>query len=168
MLLYRVLYLTGYGLTLERSQAVPPVESPPPWTSEHGETRAWRQTTGPLGQARNAVGMAVAERTWPATFTGRTRSVDHHTYFICGDGDLMEGSPMQRIVRRHFQAREADRVLRRQPHQIDGSTDLTYSDDAGTRFEARAGHVHHVADGMTLEPSCRDRRPRKAIRRGRP
>src|SRR5438128_9404296 len=89
MLLYSSLYLTGYGLTLEDLKQFRQWESRTPGHPEYGHAPGVETTTGPLGQGfGNAVGMAVAETHLRATFGD---IVDHYTYFICSDGDLMEG-----------------------------------------------------------------------------
>ena len=94
-------------------------ESRTPGHPEYGHTPGVETTTGPLGQGvGNAVGMAVAEAHLAATFNRDGHAiVDHHTYFICSDGDLMEGvSHEAASFAGHFEARQADRLLRRQPH----------------------------------------------------
>ena len=119
MLLYSCLYLSGYDVTLEDLKQFRQWESRTPGHPEYGYTDGVETTTGPLGQGvGNAVGMAVAEAHLAATFNRDGHAiVDHYTYFICSDGDLMEGHLARGgVVRRALQAREADRLLRRQPH----------------------------------------------------
>ena len=93
MLLYSILYLTGYGLTLDDLKEFRQWESRTPGHPEYGYTPGVETTTGPLGQGvANSVGMAVAEAHLAATFNRPGHDiVDHHTFFICSDGDLMEG-----------------------------------------------------------------------------
>src|SRR5947208_3933871 len=93
MLLYSVLYLTGYDLTLDDLKQFRQWESKTPGHPEYGYTPGVETTTGPLGQGvGNAVGMAVAEAHLAATFNKPQHAiVDHYTFFICSDGDLMEG-----------------------------------------------------------------------------
>src|SRR3954466_2820566 len=94
MLIYSVLYLTGYDLTLDDIKQFRQWESRTPGHPEYGYTPGVETTTGPLGQGvANAVGFAGAEAHLAATFNkpGAPALVDHHTYFICSDGDLMEG-----------------------------------------------------------------------------
>src|SRR6202142_739651 len=93
MLLYSLLYLTGYGLTLEDIESFRQGGSRTPGHPEHGLTAGVEATTGPLGQGfANAVGMAIAERRLAEEFNrpGHTL-IDHYTYGICSDGDLQEG-----------------------------------------------------------------------------
>ena len=149
MLLYSVLYLTGYDLTLEDLKQFRQWESKTPGHPEYGYTPGVETTTGPLGQGfGNAVGMAVAEAHMGAVFNrpGHT-IVDHHTYFICSDGDLMEGvSHEAASFAGHFRLGKLIGFYDDNKITIDGSTDLTYSDDAAMRFEAYGWHVQHVAD----------------------
>src|SRR6266853_390819 len=93
MLLYAVLYLTGYDLTLDEIKQFRQWGSRTPGHSEFGLTRGVEATTGPLGQGvGNAVVMAIAEEQLAALFTRPGHAiVDHRTYFVCTDGDLMEG-----------------------------------------------------------------------------
>src|SRR5439155_26386330 len=95
MLLYSCLYLSGYDVTLDDIKQFRQWESRTPGHPEYGYTPGVETTTGPLGQGvGNAIGMAVAEAHLAATFnkgTGDNAIIDHHTYFICSDGDLMEG-----------------------------------------------------------------------------
>src|ERR687894_3276919 len=93
MLLYSVLYLTGYDLSLEDLQQFRQWESKTPGHPEYSYTPGVETTTGPLGQGvGNAIGFAVAEAHMAAVFNRPGHEVvNHHTYFICSDGDLMEG-----------------------------------------------------------------------------
>ena len=149
MLLYSVLYLTGYDLTLEDLKQFRQWESKTPGHPEYGYTPGVETTTGPLGQGiATAVGMAVAEAHMGAVFNrpGHT-IVDHHTYFICSDGDLMEGvSHEAASFAGHFKLGKLIGFYDDNKITIDGSTELTYSDDAAMRFEAYGWHVQHIAD----------------------
>src|SRR5690606_1318161 len=93
MLLYSMLYLSGYGLELEDLKEFRQWESGTPGPPEYGMARGVETTTGPLGQGfANGVGMAMAERHLAALFNRSGHEViDHYTYAICSDGDLMEG-----------------------------------------------------------------------------
>lgn len=93
MLLYSLLYLTGYDLSLDDLKNFRQWESRTPGHPELGVTPGVETTTGPLGQGfANAVGMAMAERHMAARFNRPEHTlVDHHTWVVCGDGDLMEG-----------------------------------------------------------------------------
>ena len=149
MLLYSVLHLTGYDLALDDLKQFRQWESRTPGHPEYGYTPGVETTTGPLGQGiGNAVGFAVAEAHLAAEFNREGHAiVDHHTYFICGDGDLMEGvSHEAASFAGHFKLGKLVGFYDDNQITIDGRTDLTYSDDAGRRFEAYGWHVQHVAD----------------------
>src|SRR5688572_14576383 len=149
MLLYSVLYLTGYDLTLDDIKQFRQWESRTPGHPEYGYTAGVETTTGPLGQGfGNAVGMAVGEAHLAATFNRDGHAIlDHHTYFIAGDGDLMESvSHEAASFAGHFRLGKLIGFYDDNQITIDGRTDLTYSDDAGRRFEAYGWHVQHVAD----------------------
>jgi transketolase len=153
MLLYSLLYLTGYDLALDDLKEFRQWESRTPGHPEYGYTPGVETTTGPLGQGvGNAVGMAVAEAKLAAEFNRDGHAIiDHHTYFICSDGDLMEGvSHEASSFAGHFKLGKLIGFYDDNRITIDGSTDLTYSDDAGKRFEAYGWHVQHVADGNDL------------------
>ena len=149
MLLYSVLYLTGYDLTLDDLMQFRQWESRTPGHPEYGYTPGVETTTGPLGQGvANAVGMAVAEAHLAAVFNRPGHALlDHHTYFIASDGDLMEGvSHEASSFAGHFRLGKLIGFYDDNRITIDGSTDLTYSDDAAMRFESYGWHVQHVAD----------------------
>ncbi len=154
MLLYSLLYLTGYDLTIEDLKQFRQWESRTPGHPEYGYTPGVETTTGPLGQGfANAVGMAVAEAHLAAVFNRDGHAViDHHTYFICSDGDLMEGlSHEAASFAGHFRLGKLIGFYDDNKITIDGSTELTYSDDPHTRFEAYGWHVLAVADVNDLE-----------------
>ena len=154
MLLYSCLYLSGYDLTLDDIKQFRQWESRTPGHPEHGYTPGVETTTGPLGQGiGNAVGMAVAEAHLAATFNKADQAiVDHHTYFICSDGDLMEGiSHEAASFAGHFKLGKLIGFYDDNRITIDGSTDLTYTDDAGKRFEAYGWQVLHVTDVNDLD-----------------
>ena len=117
MLLYALLYLTGHdGMGIEEIKRFRQLHSPAAGHPEYGEHPGIETTTGPLGQGiATAVGMALAERLLAARF-GRSL-VDHRTWVIASDGDLMEGiSHEAAALAGHLLPVEADRALRRQPH----------------------------------------------------
>ena len=99
MLLYSMLYLNGYGLTLEDLKNFRQWDSKTPGHPEYGHTAGVETTTGPLGQGiANAVGMAMAERHMAARFNkADAELINHFTYVMCGDGDLMEGVAMEAV-----------------------------------------------------------------------
>jgi transketolase len=149
MLLYSALFLTGYDLSLDDLKQFRQWGSKTPGHPEHGETAGVETTTGPLGQGiGNAIGMAAAEAHLAAVFNRANHAiVDHYTWFICGDGDLMEGvSHEAASFAGHAKLGRLIGFYDDNKITIDGATDLTYSDDAGKRFEAYGWHVEHVAD----------------------
>src|SRR3954462_101636 len=154
MLLYSSLFLTGYDVTLEDLKQFRQWESRTPGHPEYGYTAGVETTTGPLGQGvGNAVGFAVAEAHLAATFNRDGHDiVDHHTFFICSDGDLMEGiSHEAASFAGHFKLGKLIGFYDDNHITIDGSTDLTYTDDAGKRFEAYGWQVLHITDVNDLD-----------------
>jgi transketolase len=149
MLLYGSLYLAGYDLPLEEIKNFRQWESLTPGHPEVHHTQGVETTTGPLGQGvANAVGFAVAEAHLAATFNrpGHT-IVDHFTYFIAGDGCLMEGlSHEAASYAGHMKLGKLIGFFDDNGITIDGSTALTCSDDAAKRFEAYGWQVLHVYD----------------------
>jgi len=149
MLLYAALYLSGYDLTLDDIRQFRQWGSKTPGHPEVGHTAGVETTTGPLGQGlANAVGMAIAERSLAATFNRDGHAiVDHMTWFIAGDGDLMEGiSHEAASFAGHQRLGKLIGFFDDNRITIDGSTDLSCSDDVVARFTSYGWHVGHVAD----------------------
>jgi len=154
MLLYACLYLSGYDLTLEDLKEFRQWESKTPGHPEVHFTPGVETTTGPLGQGiGNAVGMAVAEAHLAATFNKSDNAiVDHYTYFVCSDGDLMEGiSHEAASFAGHFKLGKLIGFYDDNRITIDGSTDLTFTDDTSKRFEAYGWQVLHISDVNDLD-----------------
>ena len=153
MLLYAALYLTGYDLSLDDIKQFRQWGSRTPGHSEHGLTTGVEATTGPLGQGvGNAVGMALAEAHLAQLFNrpGHT-IVDHCTYFLASDGDLMEGVSHEACsLAGHLKLGRLIGIYDDNRITIDGKTDLTFSDDTAKRFESYGWHVERVADGNDL------------------
>ncbi len=154
MLLYSVLYLTGYDLTLDDIKQFRQWGSRTPGHSEHGVTPGVEATTGPLGQGTgNAVGMAIAEAQLRALFNrpGHT-IIDHYTYFLASDGDLMEGVSHEACsLAGHLKLGKLIGFYDDNRITIDGSTDLAFSDNTARRFESYGWHVQRIADGNDLK-----------------
>ncbi|GAC1411707.1 MAG: transketolase [Gemmatimonadaceae bacterium] len=148
MLLYSVLYLTGYDLTLDDLKQFRQWESKTPGHPEYGYTPGVETTTGPLGQGiGNAVGFAVAEAHMGAVFNRDRKIINHHVYFIASDGDMMEGvSHESASFAGHLKLGKLIGFYDDNHITIEGATALTFSDDTGARFEAYGWHVQHVAD----------------------
>jgi transketolase len=148
MLLYSVLYLTGYDLTLDDLKQFRQWESKTPGHPELGYTPGIETTTGPLGQGvGNAVGMAVAEAHLGAVFNRDQKIIDHNVYFVASDGDMMEGvSHEAASFAGHLKLGKLIGFYDDNHITIEGDTALTFSDDTGARFAAYGWHVQHVAD----------------------
>ena len=141
ILLYSMLHLTGHGLTLDDLRDFRQWGSATPGHPEVGHTAGVEVTTGPLGQGiANGVGMAIAERNLRARFGSEV--CDHHTFVICGDGDLAEGiSHEAASLAGHLGLGRLVVVYDDNHITIDGPTELALSDDAPTRFRAYGWHV---------------------------
>jgi transketolase len=149
MLLYSALYLSGYDVSLEDIKQFRQWESRTPGHPEYGYTAGVETTTGPLGQGlANAVGMAMAEAHLAAVFNKPGQEiVNHYTWFIASDGDLMEGVSHEAAsfaghngLGKLIGFYDDNRIT------IDGPTDLSYSDDAQKRFESYGWQVLRLPD----------------------
>jgi transketolase len=148
MLLYSVLYLTGYDLTLDDLKQFRQWESKTPGHPEYGYTPGVETTTGPLGQGvGNSVGMAVGEAHLGAVFNREQKIMDHYVYFIASDGDMMEGvSHESASFAGHARLGKLIGFYDDNHITIEGDTALTFSDDTGERFEGYGWHVQHVSN----------------------
>jgi transketolase len=146
ILLYSMLHLTGYDLTLDDLKAFRQWGSRTPGHPERGHTEGVEVTTGPLGQGiGNAVGMAIAERELRARFGPDL--VDHHTFCIMGDGDLSEGlSHEAASLAGHLGLGRLVCVYDDNHVSIDGPTELSLSDDAAARFRAYGWNVENLGE----------------------
>ncbi|MBW3572682.1 MAG: transketolase [Gemmatimonadetes bacterium] len=154
MLLYSMLYLTGYGLTLDDIRNFRQWESPTPGHPEYGLTRGVETTTGPLGQGfANGVGMAMAEAHLAARYNRPGHQViDHYVYAICSDGDLMEGVAAEAAsLAGHLKLGKLIYFWDDNRITIEGSTELAFTEDVARRFDAYGWHTHTVEDGNDLE-----------------
>jgi transketolase len=152
MLLYSLLHLTGYDLPLEELKRFRQWESKTPGHPEYGHTPGVEVTTGPLGQGfANGVGMAIAERFLACTFNRAGHEiVDHYTYAIVSDGDLMEGvSSEAASLAGTLKLGKLIYLYDDNEISIEGSTDIAFTESVGRRFEAYGWHVQHV-DGNDL------------------
>ena len=153
-LLYSLLYLFGYGLELEDLKKFRQWGSRTPGHPEYGDTPGVETTTGPLGQGiANAVGMAIAERHLAARFNMENGTlIDHHTYVMCGDGDLMEGVAMEAVsMAGHLGLGRLILIYDDNSITIEGGTDIAFTENVRAKFEAMNWHVVEVADGNDLE-----------------
>ncbi len=154
MLLYSLLHLTGYDLSLEDIKNFRQWQSKTPGHPEYAQTPGVEITTGPLGQGfAGGVGMAIAERFLAARFNRPDHViVDHYTYGIAGDGDMMEGvSHEAASLAGHLKLGKLIFLYDDNHISIEGNTDITFTENRIARFEAYAWHVQEVADGNDLD-----------------
>lgn len=165
MLLYSLLHLSGYGLTLDDIKQFRQLCSKTPGHPEYGHTVGVETTTGPLGQGiASAIGMALAERMLAARVNtdGEFKPVDHRTFVFCGDGDLMEGISHEACsLAGHLKLERLVMFFDSNAITIEGSTDLACSDNVKKRFEAYNWNVLET-DGHDF--GAIDRTIRKALR----
>ncbi len=154
MLLYSLLYLHGYGLSIDDIKNFRQWKSKTPGHPEFGHTAGVETTTGPLGQGiANAVGMAMAERHMAARFNKNGNDIiNHNTYVICGDGDLMEGVAMEAVsLAGHLGLGRLILIYDDNSISIEGKTDITFTEDVKAKFESMEWHVIVVKDGNNIE-----------------
>src|ERR1017187_10172675 len=152
-LLYGSLFLSGYGVTLDDLKSFRQWHSRTPGHPERGDTDGGEVTTGPLGQGiAMAVGMAIAEKHLAAVYNKPGfEVVDHHTYALLGDGDLMEGvSHEAASLAGTLGLGKLIFIYDDNLISLDGPTELSYTEDALERFEAYHWHVQRVTDGNDL------------------
>ena len=153
-LLYAMLHLTGYDLPLSELKRFRQWRSRTPGHPEYGHTPGVEATTGPLGQGFGmGVGIAMAERYLAKTFNrDQFPIIDHRTYAIVSDGDLMEGiSAEAASLAGHLKLGKLLYLYDSNRISIDGSTDLAFTEDVAKRFESYRWHVLHVDDGNDLD-----------------
>ncbi|MGZ3503408.1 MAG: transketolase [Vulcanimicrobiaceae bacterium] len=166
MLLYSLLYLTGYDVTLDDLKSFRQLGSKTPGHPEAHATPGVEVTTGPLGQGfANAVGMAIAEAHLGAVYNQNNAAiVDHYTYVMCSDGDMMEGvSNEAASMAGHLQLGKLIALYDDNKVSLAAKTDVTFTEDVGGRFEALAWHVQHVEDGNDVEALDRAITAAKAV-----
>ncbi len=154
MLLYSLLHLTGYDLSLDDIKNFRQWGSKTPGHPEFGHTPGVETTTGPLGQGfTNAVGMALAERHLASIYNRPGFNiVDHFTYVMCGDGDLMEGITSEAAsFAGHMGLSKLICLYDDNGISIEGKTDITFTENVAMRFEAYNWHVQEVSDGNDLQ-----------------
>lgn len=154
MLQYSLLHLTGYDLPMDELRRYRQWDSRTPGHPEHGHTVGVETTTGPLGQGiATAVGMAIAEAHLAARYNRPGFAViDHHTYVIASDGDLMEGvSSEASSLAGHLGLGKLIVLYDDNGISIDGPTSITFSEDVQARYRAYGWHVQSVADGNDVD-----------------
>ncbi|HVG16741.1 MAG TPA: hypothetical protein VM935_17335, partial [Chitinophagaceae bacterium] len=153
-LLYSMLHLTGYDLPMEELKRFRQLHSKTPGHHESMLTPGIEVTTGPLGQGfGNSVGVAIAEAFLAATYNrpGYT-IIDHYTYGIVSDGDLMEGlSAEAASLAGHLKLGKIIFLYDDNDISLDGPTNLTFTEDVLTRFDAYGWHTQRVKDGNNIQ-----------------
>jgi transketolase len=154
MLLYSVLYLTGYGLTVDDLKNFRQLGSPTAGHPEYGHAAGIEATTGPLGQGLGmSVGLALAEAMLAARFNRAGHEiVDHHTYVIASDGDIQEGVGSEACsLAGHLGLGKLIVFYDNNHIQLAGETAMAFSEDVGKRFEAYGWHVQDVGEDLSLD-----------------
>jgi transketolase len=154
MLLYSMLYLTGYGLTLDDLKNFRQLGSPTAGHPEYRHAAGIEATTGPLGQGLGmSVGLALAEAMLAARFNRPGREiVDHHTYVIASDGDIQEGVGSEACsLAGHLGLGRLIVFYDNNHIQLAGETAMAFSEDVGKRFEAYGWHVQDVGEDLSLD-----------------
>ncbi|MDY0236067.1 MAG: transketolase [Gudongella sp.] len=153
MLLYSMLHLFDYGLSIEDLKNFRQLGSKTPGHPEYGHTMGVESTTGPLGQGfATAVGMAMAEAHLAASFNKEDiKIVDHYTYVICGDGDLMEGiSNEAASLAGSLKLGKLIVLYDSNSISIEGSTELAFTENVRERFEGLGWNTLYVKDGTDI------------------
>lgn len=153
MLLYGLLYLTGYDLSLEEMKNFRQWGSKTPGHPEYGVTPGVEVTTGPLGQGfANGIGMAIAERNLASRFNKPGFNlIDHYTYAIVSDGDLMEGVASEAAsIAGHLKLGKLIYLYDDNHITLSAATDITFTEDRNKRFKAYGWHTQTVDKGNDL------------------
>src|SRR5215208_1796602 len=154
MLLYSMLYLTGYGLTLDDLKNFRQLGSPTAGHPERGDAAGIEATTGPLGQGISmAVGMALAEAMLADRYNRDGHDlIDHRTFVIASDGDMQEGvSAEASSLSGHLGLGKLTVFYDNNHIQLAGETSMAFSEDVGTRYEAYGWHVQDVGEDLSLD-----------------
>ena len=152
-LLYAMLHLCGYGLTIEDIKNFRQVDSLTPGHPEYHWTKGVDATSGPLGQGiAQAAGMAVAEASIAANYTDGKKIMNHYTYVLCGDGCLQEGLSQEAIsFAGHQKLNKLILFYDANQVTLDGGLDLSFSEDVRKRFEASGWNTLEVMDGNDVD-----------------
>jgi transketolase len=158
-LLYALLHLTGYDLTLDDLKAFRQLGSRTPGHPEYHHTKGVEVTTGPLGQGlANAVGMAIAEAHLAAIYNREQTIVDHHTYVLAGDGDMMEGVASEAAsLAGHLALGKLIVLYDDNKVSLAAATDVTFTEDVRERFEAYGWHTSEVGPEQANDVEALDR-----------
>ena len=154
MLLYSLFHLSGYGLTMDDLKNFRQWGFKDTWTSGVWTHCGVEATTGPLGQGIGmSVGMAMAEKHLAATYNRPGFDiVDHYTYALCGDGDLMEGVAAEAIsMAGHLQLNKLIVLYDSNDISLDGDLDMSFSENIRKRFESYGWNYTRVEDGNDIK-----------------
>lgn len=154
MLLYSLLHLSGYGLSMDEIKNFRQWGSETPGHPEYGDTVGVEATTGPLGQGIGmAVGMAMAEKHLAKTYNRDAFDiVDHYTYALCGDGDLMEGVAAEAIsLAGHLELDKLIVLYDSNDISLDGDLDKSFTENTKKRFESYGWNYIRVEDGNDVD-----------------
>lgn len=153
MLLYSLLHLSGYDLPMEEIKNFRQWDSKTPGHPEYGHTAGVEATTGPLGQGIGmAVGMAMAEAHLSAKYNTSHNVVDHYTYALCGDGDLMEGVAAEAIsLAGHLKLNKLVVLYDSNDISLDGDLNKSFSESIQKRFESYNWNYLYVEDGTDVD-----------------
>src|SRR4051812_19474688 len=151
MLLYSILHLTGYGVSLDDIKNFRQLGSPCAGHPEYGHAPGIETTTGPLGQGiSTAVGMALGERMLATRFPDA--GLEHHTYVVASDGDLQEGVASEASsLAGHLGLGRLICFYDDNHISIEGDTALSFTEDVGARYEAYGWHVQNLGEDLALD-----------------
>ena len=158
-LLYALLHLTGYPLSIDDLKAFRQLGSRTPGHPEYHHTEGVEVTTGPLGQGfGNGVGLAIAEAHLAAVYNREQTIVDHHTYVLAGDGDLMEGVASEAAsLAGHLALGKLIVLYDDNKVSLAAATDVTFTEDVRERFEAYGWHTSEVGPESANDVDALDR-----------
>jgi transketolase len=157
-LLYALLHLFGYDLTIDDLKSFRQLGSRTPGHPEYHHTAGVEVTTGPLGQGfANAVGLAIAQAQIAATYANGGSLFDHYTYVMAGDGDMMEGvSSEAASIAGHLQLGKLICLYDDNKISLAAPTSVTFTEDVGKRFEAYGWHVAHIDEAHANDVAAID------------
>ena len=163
-LLYALLHLFGYDLTIDDLKSFRQLGSRTPGHPEYHHTAGVEVTTGPLGQGfANAVGMAIAQAQVAATYANGGTLFDHYTYVMAGDGDMMEGiSGEAASIAGHLQLGKLICLYDDNKISLAAPTSVTFTEDVGKRFEAYGWHIQHIDEAQANDVAVIDAAIKKA------
>lgn len=153
-MLYSLLHLSGYKLSMDELKEFRQIDSLTPGHPEYGHTEGVEVTTGPLGQGiAQAVGMAIAEKHMAALYNKKdSKIIDHYTYALCGDGDLMEGVSYESMsLAGHLKLDKLIVLYDSNDICLDGDLNTSFSENVEARVKAQGWNYLRVEDGNDLE-----------------